>query len=272
MDGASWTYIGEIDCEYIDGFWGFTSTEPFTQVLLAAGRGDGSTERFELDNLVYAAVINRPPVANAGPDQTVEQTSPEGADVILDGSGSYDPDGNPLTYNWTWDGDSASGMNPSRTFPLGTTTVTLTVSDGEYTDTDDIDITVQDTTAPVITADLVCIPGGDDDEGLFEVQFSATDNGDPDPKVKAFLKVCRKKVNVTNGQKVEIEIDDDCEIEKDDGRLEIEARKGKISLVVIATDAYGNTTKEIIKPQFCPGDDDDDSDDDSDDSESDSSD
>jgi hypothetical protein len=96
-------------------------------------------------------IINTTPIANAGEDQTVERTSILGAQVQLDGSGSYDPDGDPLTYSWTWPGGSASGVNPTATFPPGETIVTLTVSDGQLSATDETVITVADTTPPVVT-------------------------------------------------------------------------------------------------------------------------
>jgi hypothetical protein len=95
--------------------------------------------------------LNKPPVAKAGPDQTVERTSPEGAEVELDCSGSSDPDGDPITCEWTWGGGSASGMNPTVTLPPDLTTVTLIVSDGElFSDPDTCDITVVDTTSPTV--------------------------------------------------------------------------------------------------------------------------
>jgi len=108
--------------------------------------------RNELDYLN----LNRPPMADAGLDQNLEQTSHAGAVVMLDGSGSSDPDGDELTYTWTWSGGSAMGVNPTVTFPLGTTIVTLTVSDGALDDSDTVDINVVDTTPPVI--DIAIFP------------------------------------------------------------------------------------------------------------------
>jgi hypothetical protein len=40
--------------------------------------------------------VKRPPIVNAGPDQMVN----EGDRVILNGTGSYDPDGEIVSYAW----------------------------------------------------------------------------------------------------------------------------------------------------------------------------
>ena len=69
-----------------------------------------------------------PPSANAdGP-----YTGTEGQPVIFDGSASYDPEGEPLTYNWDFgDGTTGEGINPTHIYAQeGTYTVTLTVNDG----------------------------------------------------------------------------------------------------------------------------------------------
>jgi hypothetical protein len=75
-------------------------------------------------------VPNRPPVANAGGPYT----GVRGVAIVFDGSGSSDPDGDPLTYQWSFgDGTFGTGVAPSHVYAaLGTFTVSLVVSDGEF--------------------------------------------------------------------------------------------------------------------------------------------
>ena len=53
MDG-SWINVGVIDRSYINVFWGFVSDTPFTAVRLQAYNGEGWTERYTLDDMVYS--------------------------------------------------------------------------------------------------------------------------------------------------------------------------------------------------------------------------
>ncbi|MBI2839770.1 MAG: IPT/TIG domain-containing protein [Acidobacteria bacterium] len=89
---------------------------------------------------------NRPPVAAAGNDQSVLVS----ASVALNGSGSSDPDGDPITYRWQQISGAAVSLNdsesatPSFTAPSAAATLRfrLTVSDGVLADSDDVEITV----------------------------------------------------------------------------------------------------------------------------------
>jgi len=135
----------------------------------------------ETDTLTVTVVENVPPVADAGPDQTVEQTSPEGAEVTLDGSDSTDQYGDPLTYNWTWNGGSASGVSPKVMLPPGMTNVTLMVDDGEFNSTDTVSIIVVDTTSPYVNAGEDMTVEADSPDGAeVTVQGEATDDVDMD--------------------------------------------------------------------------------------------
>ena len=80
-----------------------------------------------LDNGFEITLPPLPPVANAGPDQTIQQGPT--AQVTLDGSGSHDPRGLPLTYVWK-DGATqiATGVRPTVTLAHGEHHITLTVT------------------------------------------------------------------------------------------------------------------------------------------------
>ena len=83
-----------------------------------------------------AIAQNSPPVANAGPDQAVFV----GATVFLDGSGSSDVDGDPITYSWSLisipSGSGTTLLNPTTVNPTfvadrpGSYVVQLIVNDG----------------------------------------------------------------------------------------------------------------------------------------------
>jgi hypothetical protein len=121
--------------------------------------GDGSgCMRLDGDpNLALVPAVMRGslPTSNAGTDQILEQTSLAGTLATLDGSSSSSPNNADLIYTWSWTGGSASGVNPTASFPLGTSTVTLTVDDGygspldEAQRSDTVSITIVDTTPPV---------------------------------------------------------------------------------------------------------------------------
>lgn len=87
--------------------------------------------------ILFACEESSLPVADAGGDQTV---SP-GSEVILDGSGSYDPDNDPLTYLWTLASPEGSNavlsdatiVNPTFTADVeGIYVARLVVNDGAW--------------------------------------------------------------------------------------------------------------------------------------------
>ena len=137
--------------------------------------------------------VDRPPVADAGPDQlNVECASHTTTAVLLNGTGSSDPDGDVLTYSWSAPGvvfNNPASATPTGQFPKGTTVVTLTVSDGVLSDTDQMTVRVVDTMPPVlacpldltIECDSHCdptlggVPATDALVAAFLAGFSATD-------------------------------------------------------------------------------------------------
>jgi len=100
---------------------------------------------------------NQRPTANAGPDQTVNDSDGNGSQsVILNASASTDPDGTITSYVWK-EGSTqiATGRTPTVTLSIATHTITLTVTDnGGLTATDTVVITItpRDSTPPSIVS------------------------------------------------------------------------------------------------------------------------
>ena len=70
------------------------------------------------------------PVADAGGDRSLVKNRPGGSSVLLDGLASFDPDGDPLTYQWYGPFVTTSGATPAVIIPEGTYSVSLAVDDG----------------------------------------------------------------------------------------------------------------------------------------------
>jgi len=106
--------------------------------------------------------------------------------VTLDGGGSSDPEGGSLGYHWSWPSGEAEGARPAVVLPLGVTTVTLVVDDGELSSAPDtVVIEVRDTTPPFVVA--LAAPGllWPPDGRLVKVSFdvAARDLCDPYPAI-----------------------------------------------------------------------------------------
>jgi len=85
------------------------------------------------------------PVADAGPDQVVEDADGNGSESItLDGSGSYDEDGTIESYVWKENGSQiATGVNPTITLAAAAHSIILEVTDDDFkTVTDGVLVTV----------------------------------------------------------------------------------------------------------------------------------
>lgn len=115
------------------------------RVFDTAGQVDAQDDRFFIDSPCQRTDL--PPVADAGPDQTVTCNSTGLTPVTLDGAASFDPEGQPLSYAWTGPfpegGGTATGVSPTVSLPLGSSVIELVVSDGDLeSDPDTVEIAV----------------------------------------------------------------------------------------------------------------------------------
>ena len=155
---------------------------------------------------------------SAGADQTVEQTSALGADALLHGeltTGSCSSG----AFNWSWDSGAASGSDPIIQLPGGTTTVTLDWSGCNMTAEDSVDVTVQDTLAPSLSANVIGTQGNngwytsdvtveldatDNGSGVQNIQYSQNGASVVDPGGSATISLALEAQNVLTAQAVDV--------------------------------------------------------------------
>ncbi len=113
----------------------FVSAGSVATIVLKVGNGTGTTGAL-YDNLVVRGPDAPPPPPENRPPTAQALARPSSGaaplTVELDGTGSSDPDGDPLTYAWDFGGgDRGSGATASHTYDTpGSYTAALTVSDG----------------------------------------------------------------------------------------------------------------------------------------------
>jgi hypothetical protein len=157
----------------------------------------GATATTGTANVDTVAVVHkeldRAPVANAGPDRTVEATGPT-TEVTLDGTASADPEGATLTYTWTGDftEGTATGATPTVHFAFGTHVVTLVVNDGFFdSEPDTVTIDLADLTPPTLTVTGLPAILSPADGRLVRIRptVTAVDLIDPNPVVALTITV-----------------------------------------------------------------------------------
>ena len=140
-NGTSWTSVGSL-----------TITLPSSVYigLFATSHNDGVITTATFSNVTVTAGANNPPTANAGPDKSLTAGT---TSTTLPGSGS-DPDGTAVTYSWTKVSGPAVTLSNANTATLSVSGLTngstyvfqLTVSDGVLTASDQVQVTVSNTT------------------------------------------------------------------------------------------------------------------------------
>lgn len=135
----------------LDGGFG---SQVVTLELTASGGGLSTSDTVN----ITVKNVNHAPVADPGTDQTVNEDAP----VTLSGIHSYDPDGDPVTYQWVQTGgpavtitaaDNATAMFTSPLIPGGfggsaVLTFQLAVSDGALSDTKPVKVTIEQVNHP----------------------------------------------------------------------------------------------------------------------------
>ena len=136
-------------------------------------------------DIVNVSVIDRTPVANAGPNMTARKR----IGVVLDGTASFDPDGDPLTFAWTERSgpsvilsDATSDRPSFVPSSAGVYVFRLTVDDG------DGGISSDEVTVVVPNGPPVAVAGPDTKARKYQTaSLDASGSWDPDGDPLTFL-------------------------------------------------------------------------------------
>ncbi|MGH8522931.1 MAG: DUF4038 domain-containing protein [Gammaproteobacteria bacterium] len=199
LDGTAST---DVDGDSLGYQWGFTSTpagsrsvlenatgahpsfmvdkpgDYLIQLVVSDGQADSAPDSVQVNSQ------NSAPVATAGPDQTVLVNT----SVKLDGNGSHDVDGDPLTYRWSLlnkpVGSTAALVNETAVNPSfavdkpGSYTIQLIVNDGTVDSASDQVVVSTQNSRPVANAgpDRTATVGG-----TVAMDGNGSEDGDGDP-------------------------------------------------------------------------------------------
>jgi outer membrane autotransporter protein len=145
------------------------------------------------DTATYTILSN--PEAVAGPDQSLTDTDNDGSeDVTLDGSGSSDPGGSIVSYEWfEFDVQNfppiATGVSPTITLDVGTHNLTLRVTDNDESVTEDqlvVTILAADN-APIADAGPDQQLTDSDNSGSENVTLDGTGSTDSDGTIESYV-------------------------------------------------------------------------------------
>ncbi len=167
-----------------------TTTPVTTTTVVTVTATSGTTRTADL-----TVTNNAPPVAVAGPDQTLTETDGDGLVVVaFDGTGSSDPDGTIVSYFWRKNGNPFNNVAAfSIAQPIGTHTIELTVTDNHgATSTDTVVITIVHPPPPPGNLPPVSNAGPDqtvtdtDGDGIASVLLNGAASFDPDGAISGY--------------------------------------------------------------------------------------
>jgi len=178
------TFVGIHEAGSVPAYCFTCHTSINTSVLAAINDGmAGNPVTCSACHSQIHGIGNQAPVANAGPDKTVQT----GQSVSFSAQGSYDSDGTIVTFHWNFgDGNTGTGINVTNTYAsAGTYTVTLTVVDDKGASSTDAAVVI----VQALPANMPPVANAGADQTALagqSVSFSGSGSYDPDGYIVSY--------------------------------------------------------------------------------------